>query len=39
MYKPSTNSIEVHLQLSNDRHPVDGPQVGAGSLQPMTPNT
>jgi len=26
------NSVEVHPQLSNNRHPVDGALVGAGSL-------
>jgi hypothetical protein len=30
--KPNINSVEVHPQLSNSKHPVDG--VGAGSLQP-----
>jgi hypothetical protein len=30
--KPNINSVEVHLQLSNNRHPVDGAVVGAGSL-------
>jgi hypothetical protein len=30
--KPNINSIEVHPQLSNNGHPVDGPLVGAGSL-------
>ncbi len=28
------NSVEVHPQLSNNRHPVDGALVGAGSLWP-----
>jgi hypothetical protein len=32
--KPNINSVEVHPQLSNDRHPVDGALVGAGSLWP-----
>jgi hypothetical protein len=32
--KPSVNSVEVHPQLSNNRHPVDGELVGAGSLWP-----
>jgi hypothetical protein len=32
--KPYTNSVEVHSQLSNNRHPVDGELVGAGSLRP-----
>jgi hypothetical protein len=40
MVKPYTNSVEVHLQLSNDTHPVDdGLRVGAGSLRPITPNS
>jgi hypothetical protein len=30
--KPNSNSVEVHPQLSNNRHPVDGVLVGAGSL-------
>jgi hypothetical protein len=30
--KPNINSVEVHPQLSNNRHPVDGVLVGAGSL-------
>jgi hypothetical protein len=30
--KQYTNSVEVHPQLSNNRHPVDGASVGAGSL-------
>jgi len=30
--KPYANSVEVHPQLSNNRHPVDGVLVGAGSL-------
>jgi len=29
--KPNINSVEVHPQLSNNRHPVDGALVGAGS--------
>jgi hypothetical protein len=29
---PNINSVEVHPQLSNNRHPVDGVLVGAGSL-------
>jgi hypothetical protein len=32
--KPNINSDEVHPQLSNNRHPVDGALVGAGSLWP-----
>jgi hypothetical protein len=31
--KPNLNSVEVHPQLSNNGHPVDGALVGAaGSL-------
>jgi hypothetical protein len=30
--KPNINSVEVHPQLSNKGHPVDGVLVGAGSL-------
>jgi hypothetical protein len=30
--KPNINSVEVHPQLSNNRHPVDGVLVGAGSF-------
>jgi len=30
--KPNINSVEVHPQLSNNSHPVDGALVGAGSL-------
>jgi hypothetical protein len=39
--KPNINSVEVHPQLSNNGHPVDGALVGAaGSLWPMpTPCT
>ncbi len=33
--EPNINSVEVHPQLSNNRHPVDdGSLVGAGSLWP-----
>jgi hypothetical protein len=32
--KPNINSIEVHLQLSNKDHPMDGALVGAGTLWP-----
>jgi len=32
--KPHINSVEVHRQLSNNWHPVDGALVGAGSLWP-----
>ncbi len=31
---PNINSVEVHPQLSNNGHPVDGALVGAGSLWP-----
>jgi hypothetical protein len=30
--KPNINSVEVHPQLSNNGHPLDGAPVGAGSL-------
>jgi hypothetical protein len=33
--KPNINSVEVHPQLSNNRHPVDDALVGAGSLWPI----
>ncbi len=32
--KPNINSVEVHPQVSNKGHPVDGVLVGAGSLRP-----
>ncbi len=32
--KPNMNSVEVHPQLTNNEHPVDGAWVGAGSLWP-----
>jgi hypothetical protein len=35
--KRNINSVEVHLQLSNNGHPVDGALVGAGSLLPYNP--
>jgi hypothetical protein len=35
MVKPKINSIEVHPQLSNNGHPVDGALVGAGSVWPI----
>jgi len=35
--KPNINSVEVHPQLSNNGHPVDGALVGAGSLWPGEP--
>jgi hypothetical protein len=28
--KPNVNSVEVHPQLSNDSHPLDGALVGIG---------
>jgi hypothetical protein len=30
--KPDINSVEVHPQLSNKAHPVDGEPLGAASL-------
>jgi hypothetical protein len=33
--KPNNNSIEVHPQLSNNGHLVDGALVGVGSLWPI----
>jgi hypothetical protein len=33
--KPNINSVEVHPQLSYNRHPVDGALVDAGSLWPL----
>jgi len=30
--KPNINSVEVHPQLSNNGHPVDGALEGAGSM-------
>jgi hypothetical protein len=30
--EPKINSVEVHPQLSNNGHPLDGALVGAGSL-------
>jgi hypothetical protein len=35
--KPDINSVKVHPQLCNNRHPVDGALVGAGSLWPLPP--
>ncbi len=32
--KPDIDLVEVHAQPSNNRHPVDGALVGAGSLWP-----
>jgi hypothetical protein len=32
--KPNINSIEVHPQLSHNKHLMDGTLVGDGSLQP-----
>ncbi len=39
--KPHINLVEVHPQLSNNKHPMDGVLVGAGSLwpQPWDPNS
>ncbi len=33
--KPNINAVQVHPQLSNMGHPVDGALVGAGSLWPF----
>jgi len=33
--KLDINSVEVHPQLNNNGHPVDGVLVGVGSLCPM----
>jgi hypothetical protein len=30
--KPNINAVDVHPQLSNNGHPVNGVLVGAGSL-------
>jgi len=30
--KPDINSVEVHPQLNNKKHPMDGAPVGAGPL-------
>jgi hypothetical protein len=30
--KPNINSVDVHPQVSKNKHPVDGAQVGTGSL-------
>ncbi len=35
--KPNINADEVHPQLSNNRHPMDGALVSAGSLWPPLP--
>jgi hypothetical protein len=32
--KPIVDSVEVHSQLTNNRHPLDGSLVVAGSLWP-----
>ncbi len=32
--KSDINSVDVHPQLSDDSHPLDGALVGAGSLRP-----
>jgi len=37
--KPNINSVKVHPQLCNNRHPVDGVLVSAGSLWPPPPPT
>jgi hypothetical protein len=37
--KPNINSVEVHPQMSNNGHPVDGALVGAGSLWPLLRET
>jgi hypothetical protein len=37
--KPNINSVEVHPQLSNIWHPVDGVLVGAGLLWPQNCGT
>jgi hypothetical protein len=29
---PNINSIEIHTQLNNNGHPMDGTLVGVGSL-------
>jgi hypothetical protein len=34
--KPNSNSVEVHPQLSNKRHPVDGALVDDGLLWPLS---
>jgi hypothetical protein len=36
--EPNINWVEVHPQLSNNRYPVDGALVGAGSLWPLGGN-
>jgi hypothetical protein len=33
--KPNVNSVEVHPQLFNNGHPMDGALVGVGSLWPL----
>jgi hypothetical protein len=33
--KPNINSVEVHPQLINNGHPMDGALVGVGSLWPL----
>jgi hypothetical protein len=35
MVKPNINSVEVHPQLINKGHPMDGALVGVGSLWPL----
>jgi len=34
--QPYTNSVEVHPQLNNNRHPVNGVLVSDGSLWPLS---
>ncbi len=36
--KPNINSVEVHPQLSNNKHPVDGVLVGADVLEMVYPS-
>jgi hypothetical protein len=33
--KPNINSVEVHPQMRDNGHPVDGVLVGAGSPRPL----
>ncbi len=35
--QPDINSVEIHLQLSDDGHPVDGALLGDSSLWPPHP--
>jgi len=32
---PNINLVEIHPQLNNNRHPMDGVLVGIGSLWPL----